>query len=519
MPAKVVLRIRNGPLAGQEFVFEERTTCVIGRAKDCAPRLLRNPDEPTAAENRRISRHHCLLDINPPDLRVRDLGSLNGTFINRRRIGQRQKHEQPGGLFPEYDVKDGDEIALGHLRIRVHVLVPAVCRVCEVEIPESDVVAAIPGWPNGNIERSLCRNCRPKAEPRRSAPRPIQSAPDSRKKCAKCGRDVGEEAGANRPGQFVCADCRQDPFHLLQQLLEDAARGDQQLVAIDGYQVIKELGRGGTGAVFLARQPETGRQVALKVMLPQVAASQRAIEKFLRETVNTRALRHPNVVQLWDAGCSKGTFYFTLEHCNGGNLDELLDRRGGKLSVDEARPIILQALDGLQYAHNAEIPHVQLNDGRVVPGRGLVHRDIKPQNILLATSGQSCLVKIGDYGLAKAFDMAGLSGHTYTSEVAGTPAFMPREQVLRFRDVRPQTDVWAMAATLYCMLTGRVPRDFPEGRDRWQVVLEERAVPIQRRNPAIPRPLAEVIDHALVDIPEVAVKTAAEFRQALVKVM
>jgi serine/threonine protein kinase len=254
-------------------------------------------------------------------------------------------------------------------------------------------------------------------------------------------------------------------------------------------------------------------------MLPKVAASQRAKESFLREAVNTQALQHPNVVRLWESGCSQGTFFLTLEFCDGGSVDKLMARRGGKLPIDEARPIILQALDGLHYAHHAEVPQVKLKDGSFGRGRGLVHRDLKPQNIFLSTAGASRVAKLGDYGLAKAFDMAGLSGHTYTGEVAGTPQFMPRQQVLRFKEVRPEADVWAMAATLYNMLTRCSPRDFPEGRDPWQCILETPVVPIRQRNPAIPSKLATVIDHALVEEPEVGFKSAAEFKQALVQVM
>jgi serine/threonine protein kinase len=194
-------------------------------------------------------------------------------------------------------------------------------------------------------------------------------------------------------------------------------------------------------------------------------------------------------------------------------------RRGGKLSIDEARPIILQALDGLHYAHHAEIPNVKLKDGGIGQGRGLVHRDLKPQNIFLSTASGSRVAKLGDYGLSKAFDMAGLSGHTCTGDIAGTPQFMSRQQVLRFKEVRPEADVWAMAATLYNMLTGCFPRDFPGGKDPWQLILETSVVPIRQRIPAIPSKLAKVVDHALVDEPEVGFKSAAEFKQALLQVM
>ncbi|HEX3658583.1 MAG TPA: protein kinase [Pirellulales bacterium] len=514
MPAKVILEISNGPMAGRQFVYEDRTTCIMGRASDCEPRLLAKPATPGAPENRGISRHHCLLDINPPDVRIRDFGSLNGTYVNGRKIGQREQHEQPGGIFPEHDATDGDQIRVGNLRLVVHVHVPITCGQCEAEIPEAELQPA-----DGQTRAGLCLKCRQEAERAGLAATPRRTATDPTKVCAKCGRDVSDETGANRPGEFVCSQCRENPMDLLRQLLQDAAKGAKQLVAIEGYEILKQLGRGGMGAVFLARQEKRDAPVALKVMLPKVAASQRATESFLRETVNTRALQHPNVVRLWDAGCSAGTFFFTLEYCEGGSIDKFMAQRGGKLSIDEALPIALQALEGLHYAHHAEIPHVRLKDGSIGRGRGLVHRDVKPQNIFLSTAGNSRVAKIGDYGLSKAFDMAGLSGHTYAGEVAGTPEFMPREQVRKFKVLRPQADVWAMAATLYNMLTGCFPRDFPKGRDPWQLILESSPVPIRQRNPAIPARLAEVIDHALIDEPEVEVKSASDFRRALMQVM
>ena len=339
--------------------------------------------------------------------------------------------------------------------------------------------------------------------------------------CSKCFRDVTDtyEAGADRPGEYVCEKCRENPLGLLRGLVQEAARGNKDVCAIDGYEIIEELGRGGMGAVYLARTKDTERQVALKVMLPKVAASKRAADMFLREAVNTKALDHPNIVRLWDMGSSSGTFFFTLEYCSGGSLHELMKRRGGKLSIAEARPIILQALEGLHYAHDAEIPHVKLRDGSVGKGRGLVHRDLKPQNIFLSGSDDARVVKLGDYGLSKAFDMAGLSGHTYSDEVAGSPNFMSRQQVRRYKDLRPEADVWALAATLYCMLTGFVPRDCRQGQDRWQAILENDPIAIRQRDPTIPKKLAEVIDRALIEEPEIAVKSAAELKQALVQVM
>jgi eukaryotic-like serine/threonine-protein kinase len=168
-----------------------------------------------------------------------------------------------------------------------------------------------------------------------------------------------------------------------------AREGHKELVAIQGYTILYELGRGGMGAVSLARHDKTGAQIALKVMLPQVAVDAHAREDFLRETENTRALKHPHVVHLYDAGCSNGTFFFTVEYCAGGSVADLMEQRGETLSIDDASTITLQALEGLHYAHNADVPCIKLADGRIGRGRGLVHRDIKPSNIFLSGSGRA----------------------------------------------------------------------------------------------------------------------------------
>src|SRR6202011_4671984 len=123
--------------------------------------------------------------------------------------------------------------------------------------------------------------------------------------------------------------------------------------------------------------------------------------------------------------------------------------------------MILQALDGLQHAHT-----VALADGST----GMVHRDIKPANILLARSGRDLVAKLADFGLAKAFDKAGLSGLTMTGVVEGTVAYMARQQLTQFRYVKSEVDVWSMAATLYFMLTGCFARHFTDEADPIRVV-------------------------------------------------
>jgi serine/threonine-protein kinase len=484
MPARVTLTVTKGKLEGEEFVFGERTTCIVGRADDCSPRVPNDRDHKT------ISRHHCLLDINPPDIRVRDFGSLNGTRVNGQRIGKREKHQTPEEAaqvsFPEYDLKEGDQIKLGNTVFRVGIFVPEVCAECAREIPEEQ---------KAQIEQApgvyRCAACFQKAE----STQVVVSPGESSKVCAECGRDVSGEMGEGRRGEFICAACQKDPMRIVKHLLELANSGTQDLQIIQGYSLLKELGRGGMGAVYLARHDRT------------------------REVENTKALRHRHVVELRDSGCSHGTFFFTLEYCDGGSVADLVRERGGPLPIDEAEEIVLQALDGLEYAHTAEVPFVKRADGSVGPGRGLVHRDLKPGILFLAGSGRSRVVKVADFGLAKAFDLAGLSGQTRTGAMAGTPRFLPRQQVLNFEYAQPEVDVWAMAASLYFLLTGAVPRDFRKGADPWFTVLQTDAVPIRRRNASIPQRLAEVIDHALIDRPGIPFKTATDFKRALEDVL
>ncbi|MEG4535144.1 protein kinase domain-containing protein [Microcoleus sp. D2_18a_D3] len=448
MTSKVTLTITSGNLKGREFTFDTRTTCIIGRAKDCYPKI---PDD---EKHRTISRYHCLLDINPPDIRVRDFGSKNGTFVNGKKIGQREPNQTPEEAaqiqFPEYDLQGGDELTLSHTSFRVGVaLDPEIVKTLQHQTPP------------------------------------------------------------------VIPSNQANLWEMLQAFLLKAVANESHIGVLGDYVLLKELGRGGFSLVYLARHKRTNEQVALKVMLPKVAANQRAVNWFLREVENMKVLKHPNVVGLKEFGYADKTFFFTMEYCDGGSVVDLMEKRGfSTLPIGEAVAIILQVLDGLTYTHNAEIPNVRLADGSFAKGRGLIHRDLKPGNIFLANVGGKQVAKIGDYGLAKAFDQAGLSGQTMTGNVVGTPYFMPRQQVVNYKYTQPDVDVWAAAACLYVMITGYSPRNL-EDQDPFLAVLQNDAVPVRDRTSAIPQPLATVIDRALIDNPEIYYKSAAEFKQAL----
>ncbi|MEI7733219.1 MAG: protein kinase [Verrucomicrobiota bacterium] len=551
MPAKVILKVVEGPLTGQQFAFDEPASCILGRSPDCVPVL------PSDKAHETVSRHHCLLEINPPDVRIRDFGSMNGTHVNGKNIGQRERgsrvEDAKNLILPEHDLKNGDEIRLGvsDSLIRITVVTPARCQGCTMNIPEDQLA---------NAERStgvfFCNACwekakqaplqankpgalpapanrpplgnRPAAPPAKPSPPvalpakpvspplifptppPIPAAAE--KRCARCGTDVSAQVGALRDGEFVCERCKGNLMDIASEIL-------QVETSIHGYTLVRELGKGGMGAVYLAQNTANNEYVALKVMLPRVAVEPRAKMAFLREIENTAALKHQNIVAFRNSGCSSGSYYFALEFCNCGSVDKLMLSRGGKLSVDEAAPIICEVLDALEYAHNAHIPSVRTANGSYAPGQGLIHRDLTPHNILLHEEDGMRTAKIADFGLSKAFNQAGMTGFTRTGDAAGKPLYMPRQQVVNFKYAQPDVDVWAAAATLYAMLTGCPPRDFPQGKDVWQFVLQANAVPIRERDPAIPAKVAEVIDTALKDAPDIYFKTAAEFKKALMKAL
>ena len=447
MPSKITLTITQGKLSGQQYTFESRSTCIVGRNDDCNLQIADKVDMT-------ISRYHCLLDINPPDIRVRDLGSLNGTFVNGKNIGQRQKQqlakEAVKLTFPEYNLQDGDEIKLGDILFKIGVQVEEQLN----KIPDL----------------------------------PVQKENDKIK--------------------FL---------NITKKLLNLAQSGNVSLQSISGYNLIKSLGKGDFGEVFLAKHTQTKRSIAIKIMLPAVATQKQGIEMFLRETENIKVLQHPHIVQLLDYGFVENTFFFTMEYFSGGNVWDLMQRSGWRLPVDIAVDVTLQVLDGLIYAHEVEIPDIKSVDGIITKGQGLVHQDLKPNNIFISKINDKIVVKIGDYGLSKAFDLAGLSGQTLTGTKMGTPAFMPRQQVLNFKDELPEIDVWATTACLYNMLTGYFPRDFTG--DPWLSVLQNNPVPILQRHQGIPQKLAKVIDLALQEKPQIYFQTAAEFKQALLDCM
>jgi serine/threonine protein kinase len=298
------------------------------------------------------------------------------------------------------------------------------------------------------------------------------------------------------------------------ELISRANAGEPGPEPLKGSVLSRELGRGGMGVVYLVEHPSTGLKQALKLMLPRAAVSASSRDLFIREMHNAEALSHPNVVLQRAAGAHEDVLFIVLEFCEGGSIADLIEKQGRPLDARPAVELIVQALEGLAYLHQARVSAV-MADGTKTDSVGLVHRDLKPHNILLARDGTALVAKVSDYGLAKAFSLAGLSRLTRTGDVGGTLAFMPRQQVINFKYAGPEVDVWAAAASLYFMLTGGVPREFSRDRNGVDTILNTDAIPIRQRVAAIPTAVADVLDLALIDRPQILIKSAADLKSRL----
>ena len=258
-------------------------------------------------------------------------------------------------------------------------------------------------------------------------------------------------------------------------IIKDLAKASGPKI-IAGFQIISKLGQGGMGAVYRATQLSIGREVALKVMAPDVAKNKGFSERFLREAMAMGAINHPNVITCFDAGKDGKILYMALELMTGGDADQLARSSGGILPAVRACSIVRDGAAGLGAIHKA----------------GLIHRDIKPANIFLGENGTA---KLADLGLARHEDSD--DQMTRTGTAMGTPAFMSPEQAQGVDDLDIRSDIYALGATLFALSTGQAPFS---GQSAYAIVARviNEPVPDPRSlNPNIPDPVVQVIRAAM----------------------
>ncbi len=329
---RVTLRVIAGPQTGRFFTFDQHETFMIGRSEDaqfCLP------------HDRYFSRHHCLLEIAPPQCFLRDLGSTNGTFVNGLKVETAH-------------LKNGDRIQGGETVLEV-----------EVSTAEANYGQSVNySRPAGNTTPSLIT---------------IQ--------CLNCG--IPSKAEVSRPDAkltFLCDDCR-----------EILKKNPQP---VPNYQMIKILGQGGMGSVMLARSEKDGRAVAIKTLLPEVAVSEQSLKRFMREIEVAASLRHPHIVSYIEHGTHNGIVYLVSEYVGGMDASKISKMRGGKLDYREVVRIIEQTLAALDFAHSLGFVHRDIKEQNILVDGTYPNYNSKLTDFGLAKSfkqtGMSGVTMVGD---------------------------------------------------------------------------------------------------------------------------
>src|SRR5829696_4816440 len=264
-------------------------------------------------------------------------------------------------------------------------------------------------------------------------------------------------------------------------------------VVDERYKVLNRIGSGGMADVYCAEDLQLGRRVALKLLYRRFAEDEEFVERFRREASSAAGLQHPNVVAVFDRGEFDGTYYIAMEFLEGRSLKQLV-RQEGALDPDRAIDLVIQILKAARFAHR----------------RGIVHRDIKPHNVIVDDEGRA---KVTDFGIAR----AGASDMTETGSIMGTAQYLSPEQA-QGHPVDARADLYSIGVVLYELLTGRVPFDAESAVTIALKQVSEEPVPPSQLNAEISPQLEDVVIHALQKDPAYRFADADEFIRALEEV-
>jgi serine/threonine-protein kinase len=470
---KVSLIVENGPQQGKTFDFLEPEIFIVGRSPHA--NFVLDKSDPC------ISRKHFMIEIVPPRCYIKDFASLNGTFVNDEKCSRAE-------------LKDGDMVSAGRTRFRVKIIHKEkrhsgkVCSRCKNLFENT----------RGFEEDSICRACKAEIELEQKDKFARTKVPVEAS-CIDCGVNLGQEAGSDGRGNFL-ADVA---IYKCRECVEKQFSGFNKH-STGPYRLLKQLGQGGMGSVYLVWNSVSCRLGALKkISLPD--PDEKVAGRFLREMHIMSQLNHPNLVRIFEDGIDDKAPYFVSEYLEMGCLKSFLQNKGGKLAIPEALQLTCNVLEGLEYFHN----------------QGYIHRDIKPSNILLSQENGAFKVKIADFGLAKSFIKAGGTVLTRADEFAGSLYYTPPEQIINFSRVGPAADIYSSGVSLYQMISGMLPYNFSSLRgsgslkDSLLVILEEPIIPIRERNAEIPAKLANIIETAIARKAEDRFSSAKEFKSAL----
>ena len=244
------------------------------------------------------------------------------------------------------------------------------------------------------------------------------------------------------------------------------------------YEIIKSIGEGGMANVYLAWDVILNRQVAVKVLRGDLAGDDKFIRRFQREAKSVSDLSHPNIVEVYDVGEEEGQHYIVMEYIDGRTLKQLIQKRGA-LTVPEVVDIMVQLTDGLAHAHEAYI----------------IHRDIKPQNIMILDNG---IIKITDFGIAMTMNATQL---TQTNSVMGSVHYLPPEQAAG-KSATVKSDIYSAGILMYELLIGSVPFKGDNAVEIALKQMKEKLPSVRKQNPLIPQSVENILIKATAKNPK-----------------
>jgi eukaryotic-like serine/threonine-protein kinase len=464
---RVTLRVMRGPHSPRQWVFDRQTIVTLGRS---SPSNIRFTKEPA------MSKTHCELHITPPHIHLVDLSSTNGTLVNEVHLA-------------EADLHHGDVFGIGETRLMVE---------CEdirepdtmVVNPKSPVTArpipmdARPDKPIDTINRTrLARPLLNKDEPPKAKPseEPKVKAKETPKPLTQAPLGDTNAAGASEVTGDFFPPASQTPAPHANEL---SGR------TIGAYDVIEQLGQGGMATVYRAKHRKSAEEVAIKVVQGAVAPSDKMLQLFVREASVLSQLKHARIVKCLEFGLHEQQPFIVMELIPTIDLLSLIAKQTEAAKIKTACWVASRVLQALDYAHKS----------------GIVHRDVKPGNILAYREAHRLQVKLCDFGLAKCYEDAGFSAMTDDLSVRGTLAYMAPEQLRDARSARPPVDIFATGACLYRMLVGKHPTMTSQGAVFSQADFDAAG---------LPKPLATVVAKAMHSDPKKRYKIAPEFEHAL----
>lgn len=446
----VQLTIRNSEIGERVITITKPDTFLFGRAQDAHVVLPQG--------DRFVSRNQFVLVVSNQECRLTDLDSANGTFVGRMRYGGRVPLPEgitaaPNGAR-EKELQDGDVINAGETMIVVRI---------------------------------------------------------SR-----------EQPGAGRPTPAVAVVAKPSPPPTTQKAFmpprETKVASEQELYRLHGipydlpgYRFERLIGEGQLGKVFKAVDEDTDEPVAIKVLsIGEQRMTETVMTALQRELAAQALLEHPNVVQFRFIQYSDNPCLI-FEYVDGMNLRRFVEGNGGRLSLRAAAPIMLDVLAGLACAHKAVHEQSWQADTTSLPA--IVHRDLKPDNILIYEEEGRLRAKVTDFGLVKALESVGLTGHTTCEVMSGTPGYWPREYITAHRFLYPASDVFSSAAVFFHVLAGDFARQgfgrlHDESRQTGRkiemlefvkVIMNEATRPLRSVAPEIPAEVARVIEKAMTE--------------------